>query len=59
MIKMFGTYDSDEEESFYNYAIENGLAENTSEAWDLYQDYRGNPNYYEAFNQSYHNDDEY
>ena len=29
---MFGTYDLDEEESFYNYAIENGLAENTSEA---------------------------
>jgi hypothetical protein len=56
---MFGTYDSDEEESFYNYAIENGLAENTSEAWDLYQDYRENPNCYEAFNQSYHNDDEY
>lgn len=24
---MFGTYNSDEEESFYNYTIENGLAE--------------------------------
>lgn len=54
---MFGTYDSDEEESFKDYAIENGLADNSSDAYDLYQDYKENPNYYEDFNQSYHNDE--